>query len=94
MISSQVLGQSEWMTFQRPSRSYQLETYENKVYITNAGGLLIVDLDTGEEEFLTTTNSGLQGSGLHQINILDDGTFWLTGFSNCLLYTSPSPRDS
>ena len=75
-----IYGQEEWTNHTAIATIGDIETYDNKAYVTNTGGLLIIDLDTNEEELLVPANSGLDVMGTSEIEILSNGDAWISGY--------------
>lgn len=60
--------------------------YQNQAYICHRGGLSIYNLENDEEKHLNSGNSGLHGAGTYEIDMNNDGTYWLSAYRDGLHY--------
>ena len=79
-------AQSEWEYHVAINDSYDVEIFENTAYVANRAGLLIINLDTGEETLLHPGNSNMTELGVREIVVLSNGDLWLTNLNREKLF--------
>ena len=82
-------AQSEWQNYTAIDNIQEIEIYEGKAYVANSGGLLIIDLATGNEELLSPSNSTFEGYA-SEIEFLSNGHAWIVSSGNLLYYDGES----
>ena len=75
LLAQHGIGQSEWEVLTSISEIEEAEIYDNRLYAANAGGLLVVDLETRQER-LFNSQEGLIGATF-EIERTDDNILWV-----------------
>ncbi len=83
IFSGHIWAQSEWYNFTSIDNIGEVEVFDSMAYVTNSGGLLKIDLISGEEELLLPTNSDFAGQSL-EIEFMSNGDAWVTSYGNQL----------
>ncbi len=78
-------AQTDWNNYAAVETVKEVEVYDNKAYVSNNAGLLIIDLDTGEEELLMPANSTFEGF-CQEIEIMSNGDAWVASSYGLMYY--------
>lgn len=77
--------QSEWQNYASIDNIGEIEIYDSMAYVTNSGGLLTIDLRTGDEALLMPSNSTFEGVGV-EIEFMSNGHAWISSGGRLLYF--------
>ncbi len=86
IISTFHLTGQNWETQSLFGPVDEVKVFENKAYVANRGGLLVINLDDGTETLLNASNTSIPELGIDEIEILDSGELWVTTRNKKQLY--------
>ena len=78
LLANSLTSQSNWEVFTTVHAPQELEFVADTAYVTTGGGLLTINLETGEEEMTIHRGNGLKSLDLEEIEILDNGTMYIS----------------
>ena len=79
------IGQSHWEVFSNISFTTEVLVDDGTAYVRSAGGLLVIDMVTGEEKHLNTTNSEFKGTGSAEFARLENGDIYISNGADGLV---------
>jgi len=83
-ISFSISSQPLWINYSNDGKINDMDLENDLLWVGTDGGLIKIDVQTGEKEIFQAWNSGLRGTGIGQVEIADDGTKWLGGVNGGL----------
>lgn len=78
-LSVNLFAQSSWVNYANDHNIYDLAIENDQLWVGTQGGLIQIDIQTGEKEIYQAWNSGLRGTGIKEVEIAANGMKWLGG---------------
>lgn len=78
-LSFNLFAQSSWVNYANDHIIWDIAIENDQLWVGTQGGLIQIDIQTGEKEIYQAWNSGLRGTGIKEVEISANGKKWLGG---------------
>jgi len=77
-------AQSSWINYANDDIIWDIDFEEDSLWVATQGGLVKINMTSGDKEVFQAWNSGFKGTEVAEIEIANDGTKWIGGGNNGL----------